>query len=340
MSTKFKFGPMITNSLLELTEPDSIDVAKVWVLNFLEAAIKGVGSVIGPAGAFATNLVCGIFSKWTVNPPPSLNAQFAQLVLRVAKTCEELDKQLASYCEDLKNPQTVQTTWDTQFTYDGQTSSMSDLAKTTFPEEGETAFYPLVDAAGKAFDQQIWKQMLVENYWVTGPITQRLNDYTDPNTYPTSWEQDLLRRYKYTYYHSFFHPSAGGGCAIWIGGEYDISKKGEAFGVLNDDCCDYIFIDTPDKTDPDKLFYRKEVFDFLGIVIPPDNDLSLSKEYQKAKKEGKTLLALFNSQGRAAIENRIVQRAQDDAAFAQALVKDPKSTSKSFLTSKFLSMFV
>ena len=81
---------------------------------------------------------------------------------------------------------------------------------------------------------------------------------------------------------------------------------------------------------PDGLFTRQQVVDFLGIQINPDNDYNLAKEYKKAKEKGKTLLALFQSQGRDAIENPIIQKAQEDAVFADKLVKDPKSALKEY----------
>lgn len=332
------FGPNISNAYLLLTEPDSTDKGLVYVLNIFEAAFKVAGGFLGPGGAFASNFLVGMMGYWSGNPPSSLNKQFAQLILRTAKTSEEVDKQLAAFHKALQNTETMQATWDTQFTYNGQTTSVGDLANVQFPVEADPRFYPLADAAGKAFDQQIWKQMLVGNYRVRWRDFYR-TDYKDKNTPPVKWIQDYINYYKNTYYTYCWHQGGGGDCSLWITDEYVVEKNVTGFYWLNEDCCNYIFIDSTPGTiiNQDGLFTRQQVMDFLGIQYRSTcNGTSREylKEYLKAEQEGKTLPILVQEQGREAIENRVSQKAQEDGVFALNLAEDPKQTIQNFFDIK------
>jgi hypothetical protein len=320
-----------------LSEPDRSDKGLIYFLNLVEAAFKVIAGALGPEGAFVANFLTGMMSYWSGNPPESLKAAFAEMEDRCNATFIAVDQQLATYIDGLSSadPGIVQKTWDTSFEYNGQSFAVSDLIKVEVPIEKQPNFYPVVNAAIRGLDQQIWQQMLTEFYRVPYRNEYRVDDYTDEKTPPTPWVQDMLAKYKYAYYHCFFHEGDGGDCSLWIADEYDIEKNVTGFYDLNDDCCDYIFIDAAGKTiNQDGLFTRQQVVDFLGIQINPDNDYNLAKEYKKAKEKGKTLLALFQSQGRDAIENPIIQKAQEDAVFAQKLAKDPKSTVEEFFDIK------
>jgi hypothetical protein len=321
------FGASISNAYLLLTEPDTNDKGLTYVLNIFEAAFKVMGAALGPGGAFASNFLVGMMGYWSGAPPSNLNKQFAQLILRTAQTSEEVDIQLANYSTALKNPATMQATWDTKFTYNGQTTSVGDLANVTFPLEHDPTFYPLVDAASKSFDQQIWKQMLMENYEARYRQFYR-TDATDKNTPPIKWIQSYIQYYKNTYYTYFWHEGDGGDCSLWIAQEYYVTIKGTEAYWLNGDSCDYVFIDSTPGTiiNKDGLFTRQEVMDFLGIHYQPNSTYHLTKEYLQAKQEGKTLLALFEKQGREAIEKQVIQKAAEDPFFARNLTIDPKKT--------------
>ncbi len=328
----------ISNAYDLLSEPDSTDKGLVYVLNLFEAAFKVLGGFLGPGGAFASNFLVGMMGYWSGNPPSSLNAQFAKLIERTAQTSQEVDNLLADFHSALQNAETMQATWDTQFTYNGQTTSVGDLANVIFPVEADPSFYPMVNAAAKSFDQQIWKQMLVNNYRVRWRDFYR-TDCTDKDTPPIKWVQEYIDYYKNTYYTYCWHQGGGGDCSLWIADEYAVEKNVTGFYELNEDCCNYIFIDSTPGTiiNQEGLFTRQQVMDFLGIQYHSTCDGTSKeylKEYLKAEQEGKTLLILFKKQGREAIENRVIQKAQDDALFAHNLNKNPKQTIEGFFDIK------
>ncbi len=324
----------IGNAYDLLSEPDKSDKGLLYVLNLLEAGFKVIAGALGPGGAFVSNFLTGMMSYWTGQPPEDLNGAFGELELRYDQSFLDVKSQLADYYKQLNSsdPDTVQKAWDTSFEYNNQSVAISDLVNANVPTKNDTNYVPAIEAAGIGIDQQIWQQMLTEFYWVPYNWEYRVSDYTDPNTYPTPWVQNMLAQYKFAYYHCFFH-EGDGDCSLWIADEYYIQKNVTGTYVLNDACCDYIFIDAA-KPNPNGLFTREQVVDFLGIKLMPDNDYSLSKEYKNAKHNGKTLLALFQNQGRDAIENPIIQKAQEDTVFAQKLVKDPKSTVEAFFDIK------
>jgi hypothetical protein len=117
----------VTNAYLLLSEQDSSDPGLTVGLNILEGVFWAVGSELGPIGNFLASFLSGMVSWWASNTPPSLNTTFASLLIRLQQTSLAVDTQLATYYQN------VAANWDVQFTYNGQTQTLANLANITVP---------------------------------------------------------------------------------------------------------------------------------------------------------------------------------------------------------------
>src|SRR5581483_5961214 len=110
-------------------------------LNILEGAFWAVGSELGPIGNFLASFLSGMVSWWATNTPPNLNTTFANLLSRLSATSLQVDSQLATYYSDVAG------NWNVQFTYNGQTQTLSNLATFNVPAETDPQFEQLAAAA-------------------------------------------------------------------------------------------------------------------------------------------------------------------------------------------------
>ena len=321
--------PCILNAYLLLSEPRK-DSGLIYVLDFFEAAFKTLGGLAGPLGAISSTFLAGMVSSWAGSPPPSLKGQFADIVTRFNNTSMAVDTQLAAIHDDLANP----ATWNMNFQFNDKTVQVSDLANIDFPVKDTVPFMDMANAAVNLWDKTIWRNILVANFRV--PFRgQTRSDYTDPKVPPIPQVEQMIKDYKFVYCSYFWHPGDGGDCQLWIIDEYHIEFNVTGFFPLSDDACDYLFIDSVPGVviNPKGLYTREEVVQFLGIKIITDYAKQV-KEYLAAREEGKTLLALYQREGREAIESQVTQKVLEDPAFARSLTRDPKGTLEQFFDIK------
>ena len=141
-----------------MSEQDNSDPGLTIGLNILEGVFWAVGSELGPIGNFLASFLSGMVSWWATNTPPNLNTTFASLLIRLQQTSLAVDSQLATYYQN------VAANWDVQFTYNGQTQTLSNLANITVPAETDPTFETLAAAAIFALDQQVWTSVMQANY--------------------------------------------------------------------------------------------------------------------------------------------------------------------------------
>lgn len=331
----------VLNAYLLLSEQDNTDPGLVIGLNILEGAFWAVGSEFGPVGNFLASFLSGMVSWWATNTPPNLNSTFASLLLRLQATSLAVDQQLAGYYQDVAG------NWNVSFTYNGKTQTLANLADITVPPETDPNFEKLATAALFALDQQIWTTVMKANFVVTlwelssGPTI--LSGSKDAP--PTSWDQQFIAANP-AYYNTWsWHDSSGcGDTSGWQVNEYNIGTGAGVFsdGSMSTDACNYLFIDSADGVviNPKGLFARATVFNSLGIrqtsyTVPVGGGgmvaEKLSVGYLRAMKEERTLGLLIKQQGRAAVEQRIIERAQRDSVFATDLARRPRQTLEKFL---------
>lgn len=339
----------VFNAYLLLSEQDASDPGLTVGLNILGAAFSAIGSEFGIVGGFVAPFLTGIIASWATSTPPSLNTTFANLLSRLDEMTLQVDQQLAQYHQDVINNQV---NWQAQFTNPTThvTISLSDLATITFPAETDTQFEALATAAVFALDQNIWKLVLQENYVITlfesssGPQIIPGSE-NDP---PTSWEESLISGLPA--YYATWTWSQGSGCGSITGWEINLYNIGTGAGFWSDGsmsvaACAYLFIDSADGViiNPSGLYNRATVFNALGIsnaryIVPTGGggihakDLTIS--YLRAMKNGKTLGALVNKEGREVIQNRIIEKAQEDLVFKTKLALRPRQTLEDFLEIK------
>ena len=344
-----------------LSEHDDNDLGLAIGLNIIEGAFWAAGSVGGPAGSFLASFLSGMVAYWMTDTPPSLNTAFAQNVLRFQATTEQVDANLASYHADVAG------NWNVSFTYNGKTQALSDLAGFVFPVETDPDYKPLLDAALFAVDQAVWNNLLVAGFvitfWYNGGDgtwngSDLFTDYKEKDIPPTDWVRDYYKQHPAYYEQLAWYSGDGDKCcgapACWAVGDNNlgtgVGPLGFTDGSISDAAANYLFIDsTPDNViNPNGLFKREDVFTKLGIKTvtymvpntagPPmagamagarANNVSL--DYVRAMKPGQTLGQLLAREGRAQIEQRVLDQAKNDPVFHHDLRKRPRMTLEKFL---------
>lgn len=338
-----------------LTEPDdSSNAGLTIVLNIVEGAFWAIGSSVPKAytaiGNFAASFLSGMVAWWGQGSlPPSLNAQFVSLRDAYTAAYSALDSQLGGYSDSLKStdPAVVQKCWDTTFTYNGKTTAVSDLATQELPQEKDnTDFEVMVNGMVIGFAQGLWTTLLDANAWITQWLqaSQEKISGDDPNSPPLSTIQAYIQQNPAYYYTWEWHPKKGKcDSSGWLITEYSIGKAiaseyhDHAFAA---DVCAYLFADSTDGVplNAGGLFPRKTVFTALKIrqqgyapTYSYPTAASVSSDYLKADQQGNSLEALVQKEGRPAIEQRVIEKAQQDPVFAHNLAARPRQTLEAFL---------
>ena len=253
----------VLNAYLLLSAPDTNDPGLTVALNVLEGAFSTLGSELGPLGNFAGSFLSGMVSGWASSAPPSLNATFASMLLRLQATSLAVDAQLASYHSN------VEANWSTAFAYNGTSTKLSDLATGHFPAETDPAFEKAAAAALFGLDKQIWTTVMVAKYVLSFWNTQA-GEYLSGDTDMTKWHEHFIAErpaYRCTW---TWHDSTGWGDQTgWAVVEHNIGTgvTWDSDGSMNSEACRYLFIDSADGVviNPNGLFTRSTVFTGLGI---------------------------------------------------------------------------
>lgn len=339
-----------------MTEPETgSNPGLIIVLNIVEGAFWAIGASVAPAyaaiGNFAASFFSGMVAWWASDsPPPSLNGQFVSLRDAYTAAYNALDSQLAGYSASLQStdPAVVQKCWDTSFTYNGKSTAISDLGTELLPrEKDDPDFVTLVTATATAFAQGLWTTLLDANAWITlwliAPQEKISSD--DPNSPPLATIQAYIEQNPAYYYTWEWHAKKGKcDSSGWVITEYSIGKQiaseyhDNAFPA---NVCAYLFADSTDGVplNAGGLFPRKTVFTALKIrqlgFAPTYQSggmaASVSSAYLQADQQGNTLPALVAREGRAAIEQRVIEKAQQDPVFAHNIVARPRQTLEAFL---------
>lgn len=348
----------ILNAYALLNQPDSADPGLTIGLNILEGAFWAVGGLLGPIGNFAASFLSGMVAWWAQgsNTPGSLGDSFSSLITRFNATSIQVDSNLATYSASVAD------NWSTlSFTYNGQTTTLPDLATANFPSETDPAFFPIATAALLALDQYIWTFLLTSKYkvtyWSSGSDYIPYSAESDPNAWAIGF---------YAAHPAYFttwtrvQTSGCGGENGWNMPQYSLGGSTSIFtdAALNDGACGYLFIDsTPGNViNANGLFTRAQVFTGLGIptatqyvnggggmaavsaVEAAASPPRLSTAYLRAMKEGNTLTALVQKKGRQQVQAEVLAKAASDSIFARDLVLRPRQTLEAFLGVKIAEM--
>jgi hypothetical protein len=331
----------VLNAYLRLSEQDNDDPGLIIGLNILEGAFWAVGGSLGPVGNFLASFLSGMVAWWATSTPPSLNTTFASLLLRLQASSLQVDQQLATYYQDVAG------NWNVSFTFNGQTQTLSNLANIVVPPETNPDFETLAAAALFALDQTVWKTVLQANFVVTlwelsSGNTPMPGNQNDP---PIQWDAGFIAANP-AYYNTWtWHNSSGCGDSTgWLVNEYNIGTGAGVFtdGSMSGDACSYLFQDSAPGViiNAGGLYTRSTVFTGLGIktatqIVPTGGGgpvgASLSMGYLRAMKAGQTLGRLIETEGRANVQQRIIEKAHQDAVFAKNLAMRPRETIAKFL---------
>jgi len=269
----FSYGQgKIANAYALLAQKDDSDLGLQIGLNLLTNAMGELGGTAGFGGAIAGNFIASMVSQYAAQTPPSLGESFASIEERFENTSLQAGYDLEEVYAN------TETDWNK--TYSGQlitpfstttiSGSVSDLAQEgLFPSKDDPMFTKLLETATYALDQSIWS-VLLKRFIITAwsPATEYKTKYYSEQdmennaasfygvnpAYYNTWEYEEARKEKND--------------AYWLT-QHNIGTGASSFhdGSLNDNACNYLFIDSYDDViiNPQGLFHRKFVFMYLGI---------------------------------------------------------------------------
>ncbi len=261
----------ILNAYALLSMEDSSDLGLQIGLNLLDGSFWAIGGELGPAGSIFANFMCGLVASYSTSTPPSLNEAFSSLLTRYEATSNQASDDMAILYQDPVSywNKTYSGTVNNPFGSYAVSGSLSDLDSIDFPAQTDPEYYTLLNACIYALDQCVWAQLL-PNFVITHYIESNPPEWpsdTDPNA-----DDDSFYAIHKAYYHVWtYHDETdkNGEHLYYTREEYNIGTGCGMFsdGSLNDDACNYLFIDySPDTIiNTNGLFHRDFVFNNLPI---------------------------------------------------------------------------
>lgn len=279
----------ILNAYALLSLSDNKDLGMQVGLNLLCGSFWALGGPYGAVGAIAANFLSGMVGSYAVSKPPSLQAQISSLLSRFQATSEQANADLELIYGD---PEQY---WNTS--YSGQVNTpfgtytasctISQLATIDFPAQTDSEFMNMIYTAQYSLDQCTWAQLL-QNFVITKFLPETdypCKYYTEQEmeqdaagfygVHPSYWNnwtyvQYITRKGKDKSYFKLYQNNIGTGASMFSDGH------------LNDDACQYLFIDSYDNViiNPNGLFHRNFVFNDLQHITHTThtyNNLTASK---------------------------------------------------------------
>lgn len=329
-------GGYVNHAYLLLDQVRQRDPGLAFGVTVIAFGLGKLGGQFGPAGQLVASFLSGMITDWLTHTPESLKTAFAEVWLRFEKTYLEADLHLARYRGD---PQTY---WDVEYKGPGFDTpvKVSAFATCDLPESHEEAFVEAAGASVRAFDQQLWREMVSASFRIfscaEGPWLMRGRPKSNP---PMDWAHAYIKKNPF-YDVSWKWVDEGYCCEPYRGWEITGHWIGRAArNEMTGECCHYLFRDDGHGkvTNPDGLFARKEVFHSWRLAQSETNCRSsrpaarISRQTQRAFAAGHTIQHLIAAEGRAAVEARILQRAADDPSFAFDLHQRPREALEALL---------
>lgn len=256
-------GAYIGNCYLLMSSSDNSDPGLGIGVSLLSGAF-GVVASFGAFGGFAGCFMCSEVLSWIGLPPPGLNATFASMAIRYQKSSMAFDDQCANYIAD------PEANWTKEFSWNGTSMVLGDLATIDFPVEGDPDFYPVAQAALKALDQTIWQTVLVALCWITLWTYQQGPKMIHADTDMLAWDENFIAKNPAWYNTWYWHADTGlFDKNWWYVNEYNLNF-GATHMHTNDiptAACAYLFIDSADGVviNANGLMPRRTVFEQWGI---------------------------------------------------------------------------
>ena len=261
----------IMNAFALLTQKDDHDLGLQIGLNLLCGAFWAAGGEFGPLGAVAANFMSGLISGYAVSTPPSLNQTFSTIIDRFQTTSITADTDLATlYSDPVPNWNKVYSgTFSTPFGSHTVSGTLAELSTVDVPEETDPNFETIVTKGVYGLDQEMWSILLTRFVVTTFSPNEELYQSHIPDI--NAWAQDYYNAHKsywctWVYYTRSNKPNKN----HWDTTDHNLGTGASAFsdGSLNDNACNYLFIDSTDGTviNSNGLFAR--TFVFTGLNIP------------------------------------------------------------------------
>lgn len=259
----------IDNCFSLLTETDSSDFGPLSGMSVLEDCLDAIGDCLDPLGTFSAAFMCSILNSYTQTTPANLNQTFSNMVIRVDRTHQQLNQDIAYYIQNTRD------NWDREFTWKDTTITLGDLATIDFPDEKNPDFWdPLEKSALRGFDQGIWTVVLNQNCKISRLVPAGDPDFcyhvkgkNDIN----SWYLDFLAKNPAFYCTWTWHEKHGlFDSDQWFVNEYCLNFKDgtkNKWHCIPNAACQYLFINSADGVviNSNGLFDRSYVFNNLPL---------------------------------------------------------------------------
>jgi len=234
------------------------------ILDLFEAAFSILGTItdVGAIVAAAGSALVSVTEDFMQSPPRSIDGTFASFLANFNAVWKAIDFQLSVY----HNSDYIKSNWNNQLAPKGSKLNITlrDLAQGKFPCEADETFQIIGDAASVAFTQHLWLTLLKRwNYQFTVSDHLFMHGERDvqPPT-PVQFIEDSMASTPTCYY-----PGAPVWEGQWVANVYTVFGRG---GLLNNDSCNYIFKDNPQRgyasklSNPDGLWYKSQLWALLN----------------------------------------------------------------------------
>ena len=325
----------------KISESPSYDPSQKFVTNLLDAGLWSLGSVSFPGAGIVSSFLGTFFGSYSgPNTPPDLSGTFGDVWDRFDKTFLQAEDDLSAIYNDVAG------NWSNTYT-NSETGVVDQVAilgnsAVNMPSKTDTLYQTMTDKAVADFKVALTKQTLGRKWSVLQPTGQIMFE---------TWSESQLISWAKTFVPQ--HPSMmitykpdTGGSGLSPQKGYDIFENylGSGSGYLTagtapDDLCNWLFQDDGfgTITNANGIAQRKDVFYNWGLgnsltAVSQAIDDTITPSTSPADQvNAAKWVQSFTQTSRQQVERQIIGKAQQDAAFRNQLLSDPKTALLSLL---------
>lgn len=329
-----------------INESAQSDPGQQFTFQMLNDLLWGIGGIDFKGNALLSAFLANLEYTYVTQTPPTLQGVMGSV-------WERFDKTFLQSLDDLSNIKANlsslwMNTWTNPINNTVTTNWCLGSPEYVVPAKMSVEFQSMTDAAIKAFTYGLAKYLLPTNWWVLRDMTglflpngttQNIVNMLQAN--PTQWAP---------YYFTWFSTTGGEICP-----EQGIEVCENFLGNGSDDpmfagaapvnLCDWLFIDDGygNTLNSNGIATRHDVFCNWGLkyslpqsapncnpfdtnVVPQPKPASTPLDVKEERKKAMKWHGLFDTEGRQAVERRLIEKAVKDPVFLRALVKNSKET--------------
>lgn len=315
----------------KVSESPDYDPMQQFVTNLMDSALWSIGSIDFPGAGVVSSFLGTFFGSYSgPSTPPSLKGTFGSVWERFDKTFLQANSDLSVIYGDVAG------NWNNTYTnpVTGAVSHVSDLGtgQVNMPAKTDKLFQTMTDTAVAAYRFSLTKQTLGGKWQVI----------QDEKGFFEAWSESQISSFAKSFvpqhpsYMVTYDPTTGGSLLSPQKG-YMILENHLGTGYFSeapDDLCNWLFQDDGygGTTNANGIAQRKDVFYHWGLqgsltaVSQAIDDTSGARSISPADQvNAASWVQLFEQKPRQEVEQQVILKAQQDPAFRNQLLSDPKS---------------